>query len=140
MGVGESKLKKLALLFFVIPFALHVLASDESKEKPVQHLKVEDVTSMEEAENIFIEKTADIKSKKKLDHQELHQIHFITYYLEKSVAYYAENLKGEKQKLAKEIAVVVEDIHINSENNRPEETKKHLNKYFELAEKFISGF
>ena len=60
--------------------------------------------------------------------------------LEKSVSYFVKNLIGERQSFAKEIAVVVEDIHISSENNLPKKTKVHLNKYFNLADKFISVF
>ena len=131
---------KLVILIFSLACALHVMASDESKEEPVQHLKIADVTSMKDAKKIFIEKTSEIKSEEKLDQLELQQIHIITYSLEKSVAYFVENLKGERQELAKEIAVVVEDIHISSENSRQKETETHLNKYFNLAEKFISGF
>ena len=133
-------MKKLVLIIFSLAFALQVMASDESKEEAVQHLKIADVTSMKDAKKIFIEKTSEIKSKKKLDQVELQQIHIITYSLEKSVAYFVENLKGERQELAKKIAIVVEDIHISSENIRQEMTESHLNKYFDLAEKFISGF
>jgi hypothetical protein len=140
LGTGEKEMSKLVILILSLVFAVQVMASDESKEEPVQHLKVADVTSMNDAKNIFIDKTSEIKSKKKLDQEELQQIHIITYSLEKSVAYFVENLKGERQELAKEIAVVVEDIHISSENNRQEKTKTLLNKYFDLAEKFISGF
>ncbi len=133
-------MSKLVILILSFAFALQVMASDESKEEPVQHLKIAEVTSAQDAKNIFIDKTSEIKSKKKLDQLELQQIHIITYSLEKSIAYFVENLTGERQELAKEIAVVVEDIHISSENNRQEKTKALLNKYFDLAEKFISGF
>ncbi len=133
-------MNKLVILIFSLAFSLHVMASDDSKEEPVQHLKIADVTSMEDAKKIFIETTSEIKSKKKLDQLELQQIHIITYSLEKSLAYFVQNLEGERQDLAKEIAVVVEDIHISSENNRQKETETYLNKYFNLAEKFISGF
>ena len=128
------------MIIFSLAFAMHVMASNESKEEPVQHLKIPDVTSMKDAKKIFIETTSEIKSKKNLDQLELQQIHIITYSLEKSVAYFVENLKGERQELANEIAVVVEDIHISSENNRQKEAETYLNKYFNLAEKFISGF
>ena len=121
-------------------FSLSVLAADESKEKPTQHLKMADVSSMEEAKVIFIDKTVEIRNKKTLSLEEVSQIHIITYTLEKSVAYFADNLKGDKQKLAKEIAVVVEDIHIASERNSLDNLKKHLNKYFELVDKFIFCF
>ena len=133
-------MNKLVILIFSLSFALHVMASDPSREQPVQHVKIADVTSMSDAKNIFIEKTSEIKSKNKLDPLELQQIHIITYSLEKSVAYFAENLKGERQDLAKEIAVLVEDIHISSENSRQKKTETSLNKYFILAEKFIAGF
>ena len=133
-------MNKLVILIISLAFALPVMASDESKEEPVQHLKIEDVTSMKDAKKIFIEKTSEIKSKTKLDELELQQIHIITYSLEKSVAYFVENLKGERQELAKEIAVVVEDIHVSSENGRQKKTEIYLNKYFNLAEKFVSGF
>ena len=67
----------------------------------------------------------------------MQQIHIVTYTLEKSVEYFAENLTDEKQELVKEIAVVVENIHLNSENNRKKDTQQQLIKYFELANKFI---
>jgi len=133
-------MNKLVLLLFTVIFSSLVLASGISKEEPVQHLKAADVTSMEDAKKIFITKTSDIKNMKSLDAAELQKIHVITYSLEKSVAYFADNLKDERQKLANEIAVVVEDIHINSENNRKEMTQQHLATYFKLAENFISGF
>ena len=121
-------------------FSLSVLAVDESKEKPTQHLQIADVQSMEEAKAIFIDKTAEIRSKQPLNLENASQIHIITYTLEKSVAYFAENLKGEKQEQAKEIAVVVEDVHITSESNRLEELKEHLNKYFGLVDEFLFCF
>ena len=133
-------MKRLALLVFTVLFSLSVPAGNESKEKPTQHLQVADVQSMEEAKAIFIDKTAEIRAKKPLNLENASQIHIITYTLEKSVAYFAENLKGEKQALAKEIAVVVEDIHIASESNRLEALKEHLNTYFGLVNEFIFCF
>jgi hypothetical protein len=64
----------------------------------------------------------------------------MTYTLEKSVGYFVENLSGEKQQQAKEIAVVVEDIHIASESNRLEELKEHLDNYFALVDEFLFCF
>ena len=133
-------MKQLALLVFTMLFSLSVLAVDESKEKPTQHLQIADVQSMEEAKEIFIDKTAEIRAKQPLNLENASQIHIITYTLEKSVAYFAENLKGEKQEQAKKIAVVVEDIHITSESNRLEELKEHLNKYFGLVDEFLFCF
>jgi hypothetical protein len=121
-------------------FSLSVLAGDESNEKPTQHLQVADVQSMEEAKAIFLDKTAEIRAKKPLNLENASHIHIITYTLEKSVAYFAENLTGDRQELAKEIAVVVEDIHIASEGNRLEELKEHLNNYFVLVDKFLFCF
>jgi hypothetical protein len=133
-------MKKSTLLVFAMLFSLCALAVDESKEKPNQHLQVADVQSMEEAKAIFIDKTAEIRSKKPLNLENASQIHIITYTLEKSVAYFAENLKGEKQKLAEKIAIVVEDMHIASESNKLEALKEHINKYFVLVDEFIFCF
>ena len=72
--------------------------------------------------------------------EEASKIHIITYTLEKSVAYFAENLTGEKQSLAKEMAVVVEDVHLSSENNRLEKLQEHLREYFDLVDEFIFCF
>jgi hypothetical protein len=133
-------MKQLVLLVVTMLFSLSVLAADESREKPTHHLQIADVNSMEEAKEIFIDKTAEIRKKKKLNLEEASQIHIITYTLEKSVAYFAENLSGEKQEIAKQLAVVVEDIHIASESNRLEKLKIHLNEYFDLVDKFIFCF
>lgn len=111
----------------------------KQEEKAVQHMEIAAVTSAAEAKKIFIEKTQEIRSKQKLNAAELQDIHFITYTLEQSVAYYAKNLSGERQALAKEIAVVVEDLHIASENNRQASAKQHLAKYFQLADDFMAG-
>ncbi|MDH5601798.1 MAG: hypothetical protein OEY78_10905 [Gammaproteobacteria bacterium] len=132
-------MKKLVPLLFALAFTSPVLASGDSKEEPTRHIKLAKVTSMADARKIFIDKTTEIKSYKKLGAAELHQLHIITYSLEKSVAYFAENLEKESRELAKEMAVVVEDIHIDSENNRKEKTQQHLTKYFKLADKFIPG-
>ncbi|MGV2872771.1 DUF6746 family protein [Colwellia sp. E150_009] len=133
-------MRKLVLSLLIFMFVLPVQAINDLKEKPVQHLKVADLSSMEAAKNVFINSTAKIKSKNKLNVLELEQIHIITYSLEKSVAYFVKNLRGERQSLAKEIAITVENIHINAENNRPKITKEHIDKYFNLADKFIADF
>lgn len=130
-------MKNLAGLLLALSFSASVMASDISKEEPIQHLVVPNVTSVEEAKKVFLESTFQINSKQKLDDAELQQIHIITYSLEKSVAYFAENLTEEGRTLLKEIAVVVENIHLNSENNRKEETRKQLAAYFKLANLFI---
>ena len=140
MGGGEKEMKQLLLFVFTLLFSLSALAADVSKEKPTQHLQVADVNSMEEAKVIFLDKTVEIRNKKPLNLEAASQIHIITYTLEKSVAYFAENLEGEKQDQAKQIAVVVEDIHLASESNRLDDLQKHLDKYFDLADKFLFCF
>ena len=133
-------MKQLLLFVFTVLFSLSALAADVSKEKPTQHLQVADVNSMEEAKVIFLDKTVEIRNKKPLNLGAASQIHIITYTLEKSVAYFAENLEGEKQDQAKQIAVVVEDIHLASESNRLDDLQKYLDKYFDLADKFLFCF
>lgn len=131
-------MKNFMGLFFALAFITSVHASGVSEETPVQHLKVPDVTSLTAAKQIFIEKTLEMKGKQELNETELQQIHIITYSLEKSVAFFAEKVSRKKQELIKQIAVVVEDIHLNSENNRKPETQKHLDQYFQLAGEFIN--
>lgn len=133
-------MKHFVFIAFTMLFSLPVLATDESREKPIQHLNVADVTSMDEAKELFIDKTVEIRNKKILSLEEAAQIHIITYTLEKSVAYFAENLTGDKQKLAKEIAVVVEEIHLASESNELEKLKTHIKDYFDLVDRFIFCF
>lgn len=112
-------------------------ATDSKDEKPVQHLKLAEVTTMAEAKKVFIESNFAMSQKHELDSSELQEIHIITYSLEKGVAYFVENLSGEQKALAEEMAVIVENIHLNSENNREDETEEELEKYFELANKFV---
>lgn len=133
-------MNRLAVLILSLAFSFPVMASDDSEQKPIQHLEIADVTSLEDAKRIFVETTAEIRSKQKLDPAELQQIHIITYSLEKSVAYFVENTEGERHELAEEIAEVVEEIHLSSENNRQEETKEHLKEYFDMADRFTAGF
>ena len=63
----------------------------------------------------------------------------ITYSLEKAVAFFAENLSGVRQVIAQEMAVVVEEVHLSSENNRNGETKAALDQHFALFESFTKG-
>jgi len=133
-------MNKLVVLVTALIVSGAVLAADESKEKPIQHLKIADVESMAQAKEIFIDKTAEIKVRKKLDAAEAAQIHIITYTLEKSVAYFAQNLTGEKQRQAQDIAVVVEDIHLASEGNKLDELRSHVDTYFSLVDEFLFCF
>tara|TARA_B100001248_G_C27295972_1_gene414817 strand:+ start:542 stop:946 length:405 start_codon:yes stop_codon:yes gene_type:complete len=132
-------MKRLALTLIACLLSVNVFSETNTAEKPVQHIIIEDIASFAEAKKVFIETTNDLKAKTVLDENELHQIHMITYSLEKSIAFYAENLNGKAQKLAEDMAVVVEDIHLASENNRQESTEEPLSNYLKLAEDFISS-
>jgi len=111
-------------------------ASHKEEEKPIQHLKLPDVTSHEEAVKVMKSTTDQLRGKKKLDAAELGEIHIITYSLEKAVAFFADNTSGSQQATAKKMAEVVEEIHLNSENNRTDKTKAALDEYFKLEKMF----
>ena len=113
--------------------------SHEQDEKPIQHLKLEDIATESSAAEVMQSTTEQLRAKTKLDALELHQIHMITYSLEKAVAFFAENLSGARQVTAQEMAVVVEEIHLSSENNRKDATKEALDQYFALFESFTKG-
>jgi hypothetical protein len=113
--------------------------SHEQDEKPIQHLKLEDIATESSAVEVMQSTTEQLRAKTNLDALELHEIHMITYSLEKAVAFFAENLSGAKQATAQEMAVVVEEVHLSSENNRKDETKAALDQYFALFESFTKG-
>ena len=127
-------LKHLAITLLVCLFSSSIQASEE----PVKHLDLPDVTSKQEAVKVFNETTAQLKQKTKLDSAAMNDIHIITYSLEKAVAYFSENMVGEQQANAKQMAELVEEIHLGSENNRVEETSQSLDKYFKLADTFAA--
>ena len=108
-------------------------------EESVKHLDLPDITSAEEASQVFLETTSQLNNKELIDATAMHDIHIITYSLEKAVAYYAEHLSGDRQLQAKEIADQVELLHIASENQRANETQSHLEQYLEMAELFDQG-
>lgn len=57
----------------------------------------------------------------------------ITYSLEKAIAYLSENMKDDERASTKEMAKVVELVHVSAENNRATETEVYLRECFELA-------
>lgn len=107
-----------------------------AEQTPIKHRIVADITEFAEAKKVFADTTTQIKGKTKLDAKELHEIHMITYSLEKAIAYFAENFKGEQKAAAEKMAEVVELVHLGSENNRTEETKIYLAEYLRLSEAF----
>ena len=110
--------------------------NSDQAEKPIQHLKLENIATESSAVEVMQSTTEQLLAKNNLDALELHEIHMITYSLEKAVAFFAENLSGARQVTAQEMAVVVEEVHLSSENNRKEETKVALDQYFALFESF----
>jgi len=63
----------------------------------------------------------------------------IIYSLKKAVAFFAENLSEARQVTAQEMTVVVEEVHLSSENNRKDETNAALDQHFALFESFTKG-
>jgi len=110
--------------------------SHSNGEKPIQHLTLDAITSAAEAARVFSEEVGFIASKQDLTPAALHEIHMSTYSLEKAVAYFVENASGPRREQAEEIAAVVEDIHLASENNRPQATKESIEQLVVLAKKF----
>lgn len=127
----------LGLVFAAAAVAAPLDVSDS--EKPVQHLEVPDVETLQEAKAVFFDTTTQLQAKTQLDAAELHDIHMITYSLEKAVAYFVENSDADMKARAEEMAIVVEKVHLGSENNRVEETRASLAEYFRLAEAFSAG-
>jgi len=133
-------IKHTSLALLIVFIVGLQIANGEPSDKPVQHLQLADIDSYEQAKQVFSNATLELQQKDKLDATELHEIHIITYSLEKAVAYFVENMEGEQQIAAKKIAEIVEFVHKGSENNRSSETKTHLKEYFALAETFSSKF
>ena len=71
--------------------------SNEQDEKPIQHLKLEDIATESSAVEVMKSTTEQLRAKTNLDALELHEIHMITYSSEKAVAFFAENLCGPRQ-------------------------------------------
>ena len=109
-------------------------ATHEHDEKPIQHLKLENILSLEEATTVFSKEVAFITGKEELTAGVLHEIHMSTYSLEKAVAFFMENSQGEEKSLAEEIAVIVEEIHLASENNRAEDTRGFIDQLEKLTQ------
>ncbi len=109
-------------------------------DKPVQHLQLPDVTSLDEAKKVFLETTSILEGKRKLDAKELNEIHMTTYSLEKAIAYFAENTNGDQQVEAEKMAEVVELIHLASETDRADEVGVYLEDYSKRASAFIEKF
>ncbi|EDM25595.1 hypothetical protein LNTAR_08231 [Lentisphaera araneosa HTCC2155] len=102
-------------------------------KKPTQHLKVADLTSLDNAVKVFNETVVKLKAKTKFDAAELNEIHLITYSTEKALAYFGENFTGEQKELAKKAVIVLEEVHLASESNNKDATQKKLTEFLALA-------
>jgi hypothetical protein len=129
-------MKTLIIFLFITASSILFLQIESiafASDKPTQHLRLPDVTSLEEAKKVFLETTSVLQSKRELGAKELIEIHLTTYSLEKAIAYFVENMKSDQQIKAKEMAEVVELIHLASETDRAEETRVYLEEYSKRA-------
>lgn len=129
-------MKALIIFLFITTssfLSLLSLSNALAADKPTQHLQLPDVTSLEEAKKVFLETTSVLESKRELNAAELNDIHMTTYSLEKAIAYFVENTKGGQQVEAKQMADVVELIHLASETNRADEARIYLEDYSKRA-------
>ena len=94
-------IKLFSLSLLIVFFGGFHSTASLASDKAVQHLELDDIDSFDEAKHEFMQTTLALRSKEKLDATELNEIHIITYSLEKAVAYFAENLQGEQQSMAK---------------------------------------
>ena len=131
-----TTMKSRLLTIFAIVFTASYPASVYAEKQAVKHMDLPDITSYEEAVRVFNETTMELRKKSKLDEAELHEIHIITYSLEKAIAYFSVHMKDEQQDHAKKMAELVELVHIGSENNRVAETGAYLQEYFQLADPY----
>ena len=131
-------MKSSTISFFIAIFIaiFQLSGSLSASEKPIKHLNLPDIETVDQASKVFKETTAELLSNKKLDASELNDIHITTYSLEKAVAYFVENSNGDQQHNARELAEVVERIHLASENDRPEEVREYLDDYSQRAAAF----
>lgn len=132
-------IRTLCLLGFTIFIgACQDNAELSNQQKPVQHLQLPDITTQSEAWDVLQATSQELRNRQQLDVSELNEIHMITYSLEKAIAYFATQSEPTLAKQAQAMAIVVEDLHLHSENNRKEASQAALNRYFKLHEVFIA--
>lgn len=136
-------MKALVIFLYIAAssiLSLQALSLAFASEKPTQHLQLPDVTTSEEAKKVFIETTSELQDKRELNQEELNEIHITTYSLEKAVAYFVENMKGDQQTEAKKLAELVERIHLTSETDQADKLRTYLQDYSNLASAFAKNF
>lgn len=132
-------IRTLCLLGFTIFIgACQDNAELSNEQKPVQHLQLPDITTQSEAWDVLQATSQELRNRQQLDASELNEIHMITYSLEKAIAYFATQSEPTLAKQAQAMAIVVEDLHLHSENNRKESSQAALNRYFKLYKVFIA--
>ena len=134
-----TTVKSVLLAVFAIILTSFSSAPAFAIQDAVQHMHLPDLTSYEEAKKVFNQMTEELREKNKLDETELHEIHMITYSLEKAIAYFSVNMKDDQQVSAKEVAKLVELVHVSAENYRAAETEMYLQEYFEVANAYSEG-
>ena len=134
-----TTVKFVLLAIFATTLTAYISAPAFATTKAIKHIDLPDITSYEEAKEVFNQTTSELRKKNKLDATELQEVHMITYSLEKAVAYFSKNMEGDQQVSAKEIAELVELVHVSAENNRASETKVYMQEYFELANTYLEG-
>ena len=92
----------------------------------MQHLQLPDITTQSEAWDVLQATSKQLRNRHQLDASELNDIHMITYSLEKAIAYFATQSEPTLAKQAQAMAIVVEDLHLHSENNRKEASQAAL--------------
>ena len=112
-------------------------ANVSHEQKPVQHLQLPDITTQAEAWDVLQATSQQLRNRQQLDASELNDIHMITYSLEKAIAYFATQSEPTLAKQAQAMAIVVEDLHLHSENNRKEASQAALNHYFKAMNPFV---
>ena len=100
-----TTMKFVLLAIFATTFTAYVSVSAFATTNAVKHIDLPDITSYEEAKEVFNQTTSELRKKNKLDETELQEVHIITYSLEKAVAYFSKNMEGDQQVSAKEIAL-----------------------------------
>jgi hypothetical protein len=134
-------IRTLCLLGFTIFIgACQDNAELSNEQKPVQHLQLPDITTQSEAWDVLQATSQELRNRQQLDASELNEIHMITYSLEKAIAYFATQSEPTLAKQAQAMAIVVEDLHLHSENNRKEASQAALNRYFKLYEVVLRDF
>lgn len=134
------KIKCVPHAIFTIVLTVLYSGSVVGSKEAIKHVNLPDITSYQEAKEVFNQTTTELRQKEKYDETELREIHLITYSLEKAIAYFLENMEDDQQASAKKLAELVELIHIGSENNRATETKVHLKAYFQIVDTYSKSF